>query len=178
MPDNVIRRIEALGRRDRQLPAVTFTDCNGDPFGDDQQDDYAPADHRGRTGVDENIEQAARGQRALFELPGVFQGPLEPDQLEAPQLEPLEPDPNHDDKGAKGNADKPADDDIPAIQPPPPQLPPQVINVDKQAEEVDPVPLAPLEATPVDNISKHRRSAALERILGAKYGRQERKWRW
>ncbi len=110
MPDNVICWVEALACRDHQPPAVTFTDCNGDPFGNDEQADYAPADQRGYTGVDlTDNEHTAHGQRALFELPAVFLVPIDPDQPDdqpndhnnvAPPMEN-----NNDDDGIEGDAD-------------------------------------------------------------------------
>ncbi len=154
-PNNVICRVEALARRN-SATSRNFYRQDGDPFGDNEQADYAPTDQRRRTGVDlTNSQHAARGQRALFELPGVFQGPLDPDQPDdqpnnhnnvAP---PMAND--NDDDGIEGDADNIGD--MPEIQQPPPQLPPQVIDVDAQAipDHPEPAPLEPLNIEPVDN---------------------------
>ncbi|KAL7463834.1 hypothetical protein ACHAXS_004185 [Conticribra weissflogii] len=66
---------------------------------------------------------------------------------------------NNNDDGIEGNADDIGD--MHKIPQPPPQLPPQVINVDAQAipNHPEPAPLEPLKVAPVDNNRPQRQRA-------------------
>jgi hypothetical protein len=60
MPEHVIKRVEAIAERDKKLGDMVFTDRDGNPIGDNDDDDAVDnTNDTDITGVDINNSSAA-----------------------------------------------------------------------------------------------------------------------